>query len=193
MANDGFYSFDGIIRQLVDGILLPAQLCNACSVEVLLCFGTTLLDFCCNCDESCPTPYNSYLVSNGNAFGVIVGLHNEDGIHQEIVLPANATGVEVCSTGYPTSSTSNVTVTFNSCFCSTGCDAPTIVVGAGGYGIYKVDINVGTGIGALWLIGIVTNIIPLPKQVRHIKKYQIHLVYTVIEGMRLEWCIWMIF
>ena len=117
IANNGFYSFDGIVRQLVDGVLLPAQVCNACSVEVRLCFGATLLDVCCDCVESCPTAYNSYLVDNPNAFGVLVGFIGETGIYQEIVIPASTVGAEVCSIGYPTCSVSNVTITFNSCFC----------------------------------------------------------------------------
>jgi hypothetical protein len=151
IANNGFYSFDGIVRELIDGVLLPAQTCGPCSVEVELCFGPSLLDVCCNCDEACPTPYNSYLVSNSNGFNVLVGFHSETGIYQEIVVPGNAEGVEVCSTGYPTCSSAGVSIIFNNCFCSELCDAPTIVVGAGGYGVYKVDINVGTDIGAIIL------------------------------------------
>jgi hypothetical protein len=151
IADNGFYSFDGIVRELVDGVLLPAQTCSPCSVEVSLCFGDTLLDVCCNCETECPTPYNSYLVDNANAFGVLVGFHNQSGIYQEVVVPANAEGVEVCSVGYPTCSVSNVTITFNNCFCSIACDSPTIVVGAGGYGLYKVDVNVGTDTGAIVL------------------------------------------
>ena len=117
IANNGFYSFDGTVRELLDGVLLPAQVCNACPVEVRLCFGATLLDVCCDCGESCPTAYNSYLVDNANAFGVLVGFIGETGIYQEIVIPASTVGAEVCSIGYPTCSVSNVTITFNSCFC----------------------------------------------------------------------------
>ena len=117
IADDGFYSTEGIVRELVDGVLLPPQACAPCAVEASLCFGATLLDVCCNCDESCLTPYNSYLIDNANDFGVTVGFNGETGIYQEIVVPENAEGFELCSIGYPTCLVSNVTITFNNCLC----------------------------------------------------------------------------
>ena len=151
VAPDGFYSFEGIVRELLSGLLLPAQNCNPCSTEVELCLGTSLLDVCCNCEESCPTPYNSYIVSNSNAFGVTVGFHNQTGIYQEIIIPASTEGVEVCSIGVPICSSANVTIEFNSCFCSVGCTIVGLEPTGGAIGLYKININAGTNTGAIIL------------------------------------------
>ena len=48
-ASNGFYSYEGIVRQLVDGVLLPSQICETCSFEISLCFGTDPND-ACSCD-----------------------------------------------------------------------------------------------------------------------------------------------
>jgi hypothetical protein len=47
-ASNGFYSYEGIVRQLVDGVLLPSQICEICSFEISLCFGETSVE-ACNC------------------------------------------------------------------------------------------------------------------------------------------------
>jgi hypothetical protein len=48
-AANGFYSYEGQVRELVNGTLLPIQLCTGCGVEVVLCFGTDTNDVCCGC------------------------------------------------------------------------------------------------------------------------------------------------
>ena len=48
-AANGFYSYEGQVRELVNGTLLPLQLCAACGVEVTLCFGVDTYDVCCGC------------------------------------------------------------------------------------------------------------------------------------------------
>jgi len=120
-AANGFYSFGGIVRELVDGVLLPEQPCNSCSTEVSLCFGVDETDVCCSCNETCTTPYNLYLVSNPTASSVLIGFYNQDGIFQENSLPAGAVNVTYCSIGAPTCSEPLVaaTIVFDSCDCIT--------------------------------------------------------------------------
>lgn len=116
IAANGFYSQGGIVRELVDGVLLPAQSCGACSVEVSLCFGATAEDVCCYCDNTCSSPVNSYLVVNSNEFDVNVSYYNENGILNTNVLAPSMGGAIYCSVGEPFSD-SLITVTFNSCLC----------------------------------------------------------------------------
>jgi hypothetical protein len=118
-APNGFYSFEGIVRELVDGVLLPPQTCNACGVEVSLCFGISEEDVCCSCNEICTTPYNLYLVSNPTASSVLIGYYNENGIFQQNSLPSGAVDVTYCSIGAPTCSEPLVeaTITFLNCDC----------------------------------------------------------------------------
>ena len=118
-AANGFYSADGIVRQLVSGVLLPAQTCNPCAVEVSLCFGENADDVCCFCDTSCTGPYNTYLVSNPTTSAVLVGYYNESGYFQEISLPAETVDYQLCSIGLPTCSNPLVsaTIVFDSCDC----------------------------------------------------------------------------
>jgi hypothetical protein len=118
-APNGFYSFGGIVRELVDGVLLPPQTCNTCSVQVSLCFGVSEEDVCCSCNEICTTPHNLYLVSNPTASSVLVGYYNEDGFFQQNSLPAGAVDVTYCSIGAPTCSEPLVeaTITFLICDC----------------------------------------------------------------------------
>jgi hypothetical protein len=118
-APNGFYSFEGIVRELVDGVLLPPQTCNACGVEVSLCFGISEEDVCCNCNDTCDTAFNLYYVSNPTAASVLVGYYNENGIFQQNSLPAGAVDVTYCSIGAPTCSEPLVeaTITFQSCDC----------------------------------------------------------------------------
>jgi hypothetical protein len=120
-AANGFYSFGGIVRELVDGVLLPEQPCNSCSTEVSLCFGVNETDVCCSCNETCTTPYNLYLVSNPTASAVLIGFYNQDGIFQENSLPAGAVNVTYCSIGVPTCIDPLVseTIVFDSCDCIT--------------------------------------------------------------------------
>lgn len=120
-AANGFYSFGGIVRELVDGVLLPPQTCGTCATEVSLCFGVDEADVCCSCNETCTTPYNLYLVSNPTASSVLIGYYNEDGIFQENSLPAGAVDVTYCSIGAPTCSDPLVaaTIVFDSCDCLT--------------------------------------------------------------------------
>lgn len=115
-AVNGFYSFGGVVRQLVDGVLLPPQTCAPCGVEVSLCFGTSAIDVCCNCDTTCTTPYNKYLVTNANAFDVVVYFYDESGVLTSLPLAASTTDAEFCSIGAPYSS-SSITVTYDSCDC----------------------------------------------------------------------------
>lgn len=118
-APNGFYSFGGIVRELVNGILLPAQICDACGVEVSLCFGTNANEVCCDCNETCDTPFNAYTADNskGSSAG-LVGIYNQDGIYEEIPIPAGST-LTICSIGYPVSLNPSVlvTITFQSCDC----------------------------------------------------------------------------
>ena len=116
LATNGFYSTGGIVRFLADGVLLPAQPCSSCGVEVSLCFGTSALDVCCNCDNTCTTPYNLYLVSNPNAFQVNVSFYDENGILNTNILAASATNVSYCSIGNPFSN-DPITVVYDSCDC----------------------------------------------------------------------------
>ena len=120
-AANGFYSFGGIVRELVDGVLLPPQTCGACATEVSLCFGVDEADVCCSCNETCTTPYNLYLVSNPTASAVLIGYYNEDGIFQENSLPAGVSNAIYCSIGAPTCSDPLVaaTIVFDSCDCIT--------------------------------------------------------------------------
>jgi len=116
-AANGFYSSNGIVRELVDGLLLPAQICDPCAVEVNLCFGSTAIDVCCFCDNTCDTPYNTYLVSNPTESAVLIGYYNEEGIFQEDSLPAGSEDVQYCSIGSPTCIDPAVIIVFDSCGC----------------------------------------------------------------------------
>ena len=117
-AANGFYSLDGIVRELVDGVLLPQQVCTACAVEVSLCFGITAIDACCNCETTCTTPYNSYLVTNNESFEVIVYFYNENGILSSLPLTGSTEDAQFCSIGTPFSD-SDITATYDSCDCLT--------------------------------------------------------------------------
>ena len=118
-ADNGFYSSDGIVRELVDGVLLPAQICNPCAVEVSLCFGVNENDVCCECNETCDTPFNAYLMSNPTASSVLIGYYNHNGYYQEYSLAAGATDIYFCSIGAPVCSNPLVTIVFESCDCIT--------------------------------------------------------------------------
>jgi hypothetical protein len=115
-AANGFYSLGGIVRELVGGVLLPSQTCAGCSVEVSLCYGIDAVDVCCNCDTTCDTPYNSYLVTNNESFSVIVYFYNEEGILSSLPLSGSSVDVQFCSIGAPYSD-SDITVTYDSCEC----------------------------------------------------------------------------
>jgi hypothetical protein len=115
-APNGFYSIDGIVRELVDGVLLPQQPCNACSTEVSLCFGISAIDVCCACNITCESPSNTFLVSNPTLSSVLVGFYNSSGIYQEQSVDVE-TNVYICSIGYPTCSNVLVTIEFDSCGC----------------------------------------------------------------------------
>jgi len=115
-APNGFYSIDGIVRKLVDGVLLPQQPCNACSTEVSLCFGISAIDVCCACNITCESPSNTFLVSNPTLSSVLVGFYNSSGIYEEQSLGAES-NVYICSVGYPTCSNVFVTIEFDSCGC----------------------------------------------------------------------------
>ena len=119
-AENGFYSSEGIVRELVDGVLLPSQNCTSCSTEVSLCFGISEEDVCCFCDDTCSTPFNSYLVSNPTEGDVLVGYYNAEGYFQEISIPAETIDYEICSIGMPTTNNLLVeaTIVFNSCDCN---------------------------------------------------------------------------
>jgi hypothetical protein len=115
-ADNGFYSFDGIVRELVDGLLLPAQVCTACAVSASLCFGPTAVDVCCYCEVTCSTAYNTYNVINPTAEDVVIGFYDENGVYQEVVQPSGASR-RYCSTGTPTCSNSLVEIEFLNCDC----------------------------------------------------------------------------
>ena len=114
-APNGFYSTGGIVRELVDGVLLPAQPCGICGVAVSLCFGPSEQDVCCNCIETCPTPYNLYDVRNDESFPVTVYFYNEIGILTSVTFAVGEVSF-VCSIGAPFSS-SNITIEFENCDC----------------------------------------------------------------------------
>ncbi len=118
-ADNGFYSSGGVVRELVDGVLLPAQTCKPCSVEVSLCFGINENDVCCDCNETCDTPFNAYLMSNPTASSVLIGYYNHNGYYQEYSLAAGATDIYFCSIGAPVCSNPEVIITFESCDCIT--------------------------------------------------------------------------
>jgi hypothetical protein len=118
-ADNGFYFSAGIVRELVDGVLLPAQTCKPCSVEVSLCFGINENDVCCDCNETCDTPFNAYLMSNPTASSVLIGYYNHNGYYQEYSLAAGATDIYFCSIGAPVCSNPEVIITFESCDCIT--------------------------------------------------------------------------
>lgn len=116
IAANGFYSQGGVVRELVDGVLLPAQSCGTCSVEVSLCFGTSAEDVCCYCDNTCSSPVNSYVVVNSNGFDVNVSYYDANGILNTNVLAPSVGGAIYCSVGEPFSD-DLISVTFNSCLC----------------------------------------------------------------------------
>lgn len=115
-AINGFYSSEGIVRELVDNILLPAQTCNPCGVAVSLCFGSTASDVCCYCEETCTTPYNHYLVGNPNEFDIVVYYYDNNGIFNSIVVDSMDSDLTICSIGAPYSD-SNIELFFESCDC----------------------------------------------------------------------------
>jgi hypothetical protein len=117
-AANGFYSFGGVVRQLVGGVLLPPQTCAPCGVEVSLCFGTSAVDVCCNCDTTCTTPYNLYLVTNNETFSVTVYFYDENGVLTSLPLAGSTVDAQFCSIGAPYSD-SDITVTYDSCDCIT--------------------------------------------------------------------------
>ena len=118
IAPDGTYSTGGIRRELISGVLFPVQPCNSCSVEVQLCFGTSPVDVCCNCDLTCTTPYNYYEITNNEAFDTTIFFYNEQGIFSSLPLLASAVGVVYCSIGEPYAETS-ITITNVLCDCVT--------------------------------------------------------------------------
>lgn len=104
-AANGFYSSEGIVRELVDGVLLPQQTCGSCGTEVTLCYGTTPYDVCYDC-ESAPVGYKirkfidnnviNEVTCNGTTYydyteSIIVELTEPDGITPKI----NTTGADV--------------------------------------------------------------------------------------------------
>ncbi len=115
-AANGFYSSAGIVRELVDGVLLPQQACGTCGVEVSLCFGTSAIDVCCSCNDTCTTNYNGYSMQNDNSFAVNVKYYNADGILQTDSLTASETGY-YCSIGTPYSDDGNLTLLSFTCDC----------------------------------------------------------------------------
>ena len=115
LAPDGFYSLDGIVRELLDGVLLPSQPCGPCSVEASLCFGSSAEDVCCYCNETCATPYNYYLVGNNEDFEITVYFYNQDGVLSSFLLGSESSDY-ICSIGAPYSD-SSITVVFLDCNC----------------------------------------------------------------------------
>ena len=114
-ATDGFYSTGGIVRELVSGVLLPAQPCSSCGVEVSLCFGTSAVDVCCNCDLTCTSSYNYYEVQNNETFNATLYYYNENGILISDTILASQTAVW-CSVGAPFSD-SSITIVDVQCDC----------------------------------------------------------------------------
>jgi hypothetical protein len=116
-AANGFYSLGGIVRELVNGVLLPQQTCAPCAVEVSLCFGTSSVDVCCNCSQTCTTPYNGYVIANNNDFSVIIYFYNENGFLESITSPPNSGDALICSIGAPYSNSTGVSIIFYECEC----------------------------------------------------------------------------
>jgi hypothetical protein len=115
-APNGFYSIDGIVRELVDGVLLPQQPCEPCSTEASLCFGISAIDVCCACNITCGDTYNRFLLSNPTLSSVLVGFYNSNGIYEEQFIDAES-NTYICSIGYPTCSNVLVTIELDSCGC----------------------------------------------------------------------------
>jgi hypothetical protein len=114
-AANGFYSLEGIVRELVDGVLLPQQTCAPCAVEVSLCFGTTVEDVCCNCTETCTTAYNLYSLTNPNAFSITVYSYDENGFLLSTVATPGGP-YAICSIGAPYSDETIILV-YEGCEC----------------------------------------------------------------------------
>ena len=115
VSANGFYSIDGIVRQLVNGVLLHPQSCEPCAVEVSLCVGVSAYDVCCACYLTCPTPYNFYEVANDETFDITVYFYNQDGVL--ISSPLLAETVDLfCSVSTPFSD-SNITILDYGCDC----------------------------------------------------------------------------
>ena len=150
-AANGFYSDNGIVRELVDGVLLPVQNCGPCATEAQLCFGEDENDVCCNCELTCDTPYNSYIANNskGTSAGS-VGIYNQYGVYEQIAVPAGTT-LTICSIGTPVSLNPLVLVSifFNSCICPQPIDCGETVSGSGGQGVYQINVDTGTDTGAI--------------------------------------------
>ena len=117
VSANGFYSTGGIVRELVNGILLPQQACGSCGVEVSLCFGTSATDVCCSCDTTCTTPYNGYTVENQNAFDVTIYYYDQNGILTSAIAQPGGRSTW-CSIGAPYTDQPNVTIAFENCDCS---------------------------------------------------------------------------
>lgn len=115
-AADGFYSTGGIIRELVSGVLLPAQPCSSCGVEVFLCFGITAIDVCCNCNLECRTSYNGYTTINSTGSAVTIYYYDENGVVNSFILYSGSE-TYFCSTGIPYSSNPSIIFTFDGCEC----------------------------------------------------------------------------
>jgi hypothetical protein len=121
-AANGFYSVGGIVRELVDGILLPQQTCRPCAVEVSLCFGISSFDVCCACNVTCSTPSGTYLVSNTvSGVDIQIFYYDENGILTSNILPYGSVDVPYCSIGLPFASnnTIKIAVVFDYCGCGT--------------------------------------------------------------------------
>jgi len=117
-APDGFYSADGIVRELSGGLLLPASDCGGCPVEVGLCFGVSAVDVCCECDITCITPVNTYTAYNPTAIPVLVGFYNDKGTYIEVFIDAEKTSY-ICSIGTPICENELIIIEFFGC----GCEA----------------------------------------------------------------------
>jgi hypothetical protein len=115
VAINGLYSTDGIVRELVDGVLLPSVPCGECSVS--LCYGISAIDVCCACNETCTTPANTYEIVNPTLSAVTVLYYDSNGIIQEATVDAEQTAY-ICSIGTPTCENVLVTITFSACGCA---------------------------------------------------------------------------
>ena len=119
IAPDGFYGNGTITRQQSSGILLTAEDCVGCGVEVSLCAGTSAVDVCCNCDGEIPLAWSFNEISGT---GQMVLYVNEIAVETRT---ASAVGTYFVNVG------DEITVSVS----TEGCTSPNIKASSSSSGI----------------------------------------------------------